>query len=201
MTKPESSSARGALRVGMALLGLALAVTGCSSAGGKTAGSGPADQAVVGMTDTFHGTIYVSSQVNGQPSSWHVIKTFVDRMADIGNCATLAKKGDLADGDFLVPSGQAPEPTDSIVVTDFRGPGTYPPATLKNDKSDSIYVTEKAGQLRYDITTSAKGATPGKEVLFLDADGSGEVVYSEAHLDGAAKEPAVAGLISWSCTS
>jgi hypothetical protein len=43
--------------------------------------------------------------------------------------------------------------------------------------------------------------TAGKEVLFLNSNGSGQLVYSEAHLDGKASSPAVAGLISWSCTS
>lgn len=204
MTKPDrSSSARNALRAGLALLGLALAVTACSSSGSTRPDSGPSAQPVVGTADgaTFHGTVYVSSQANGQPSSWHIIKTFVDRVADVANCATVARKGDLPDGDFQVPSAQAPDPTDSIIVTGFRGPGTYPPATMKRDKSDTIFVTGKTGEQEYDITTSAKGATPGKEVLFLDANGAGEIVYSEAHLDGSPKKPAVAGLISWSCTS
>lgn len=210
MTSPDpSSSARTAVRAGVALLVLTLAVTACGSAGRTLPGAAPSAQPVVGTSGTygpvdgatFHGTIYVSSQVNGQPSSWHVLRNFMDRIADVRNCATAARSGDLPDGDFLVPSGQAPDPTDSIVVTSFHGAGTYPPAKLKYDKSDSIFVTQKTGLQQYDITTSAKGATPGKEVLFLNANGSGEIVYSDAHLDGKASEPAVAGLISWSCTS
>jgi len=199
----RSSSARNALCAGAALLGLALAVSACGSSGGTTSNSGPSPQSVIGTMDgaTFHGTVYVSSQSNGQPSSWHIVKAFVDRIADVRNCTAAAKSGDLPDGDFLVPSAQAPDPTDSIVVTSFHGPGTYPPASLKDDKSDSIFLTAKTGVQQYDITTSAREATPGKEVLFLDADGSGEIVYSEAHLDGNAKGPAIAGLISWSCSS
>jgi len=199
----RSSSARQALGAGVAVLGLTLAAAACSSSGGNKPAAGPSAQPVAGTLDgaTFHGTIYVSSQVNGQPSSWHVIKTFVDRIADVRDCAAIAQHGDLPNGHFLVPSPQAPDPTDSIIVTSFHGPGTYPPAQLKTDKSDSIFVPGKTGVQQYVITTSAKSATPGKEVLFLDANGSGEIVYSQAHLDGDAKKAAVAGLISWSCKS
>jgi hypothetical protein len=201
MTKADrSSSARHAAGAGVAVLGLTLAAAACGSSGGGTGSNGDASaQPVVGVSAiTFHGTVYVSSQVNGQPSSWHIIKTFDDPM-HVRSCAAAAKYGDLANGDFQVPSAQAPDPTDSIVVTSFHGPGTYPPATMKTDKSDTIFVPGKTGEQQYDITTSAKSATPGKEVLFLDANGSGEVVYSQAHLDGNPKKPAVAGLISWSC--
>jgi hypothetical protein len=202
MTKPDRSSfARRALGAGIAVLGLTLAAAACSSSAAPKAASAPSAQNIVGASDiTFHGTVYVSSQVNGQPSSWHIIKTFDDPM-HVRSCAAAAKYGDLANGDFQVPSAQPPDPTDSIIVTSFHGPGTYPPSTMETDKSDTIVVPGKTGEQQYVITTSAKTATPGKEVLFLDANGSGEVVYSQAHLDGNAKKPAVAGLISWSCKS
>jgi len=41
----------------------------------------------------------------------------------------------------------------------------------------------------------------GKEVLFLRKDGSGQLDYTGAHLNGRAADPAVSGLILWSCTS
>ncbi len=69
--------------------------------------------------------------------------------------------------------------------------------------SDTILLGQNAGMQggTYIITTSAHAAAQGKEVLFLNKDGSGQLVYSQAHLDGNASSPAVAGLISWSCTS
>ena len=74
---------------------------------------------------------------------------------------------------------------------------------MKHDKSDSIFLGKNAGMQggTYLITTSARGAAQGKEVLFLNKDASGQLVYSQAHLDGKAGSPAVAGLISWSCSS
>jgi hypothetical protein len=41
----------------------------------------------------------------------------------------------------------------------------------------------------------------GKEALLLYGNGSGQLVYSQAHLDGKVGGPTVAGLITWSCTS
>ena len=204
MIKPDRPSlARAARRGGLAVPLLALALAACGSSGGSPAMSessgsvsGPGDGAM------FHGTIYVSGQVHNKPTTWHVTKTFTERVPGVQNCAAAARSG-MATGIFRVPSPTAPLPEANIEVTGFRGPGTYPPQVMKHDKSDTILLGQNAGMQSgtYIITTSAHGAAQGKEVLFLNKDGSGQLVYSQAHLDGKASSPAVAGLISWSCTS
>lgn len=149
---------------------------------------------------TYSGTIYVSSQSNTSANSWHITKPFTERVADVHSCAAAAKAGD-GSGVFQVPSPKAPLPEDDILVDGFHGPGTYTPNIMKHDKSDTIMMPGKSGLEQYVITTSTHGLTSGKEVLFLNSNGSGQLVYSEAHLDGKASGPAVAGLISWGCTS
>jgi hypothetical protein len=203
ITRHRPSLARSFARAGLAISALALGIAACSSGGSPPAGgvtdgtgSGPMNGA------TIHGTIYISGQVDNKPTTWHETKAFTETLRTVRNCAALAKSG-MADGIFQVPSPQAPLPQADIEVTGFRGPGTYPPQVMKHDKSDSIMVDQDSGTQsgRYVITASAHGVTPGKEVLFLNANGSGQLVYSEAHLNGKAAEPAVAGLIAWSCTS
>jgi hypothetical protein len=204
MTKPDRPSlARGLPRTVLAAPALALVLAACSSVGGQplaTHSSAPVVGPVAGVT--FHGTIYVSGQVGNKPTTWHVTKTFTDVVRTVRTCAEAARSG-MAAGIFRVPSPQPPLPRANIEVTGFRGPGTYPPQVMKHDKSDSIFLGENAGMQSgsYLITTSAQGAAQGKEVLFLNKDGSGQLVYSQAHLDGKAGRPAVAGLISWSCSS
>jgi hypothetical protein len=184
-----------------ALAALALAVTACGSAGGQHAASAPRS-AATGPVDgaTYTGTIYVSSQDDGNPQSWHVTKTFTERRPDVRNCAAAAKTG-TGTGVFQVPSPKPPLPQDNIEVQGFHGPGTYSPSVMQRDKSDFIMMTGKSGMQQYDITASAQGEEPGKEALILYGNGSGQLVYSQAHLDGKAAGPMVAGLITWSCTS
>jgi hypothetical protein len=199
MSKPEHYlSSRLALRVGAAAASaLAIGVAACSSSPSQPgSGSGAATAGV-----TFRGTIYVSSQTLLGPKAWHLTKSFVDRVAGIRNCQAAAKTGDVPSGTFRVPSAQAPEPQDDIEVAGFHGPGTYTPTMLKHDKSDIILLPTKSGTQEYYITSPTHGRAAGKEVLFLSRDGSGQLVYSGAHLNGKAKGPAVAGLINWSCTS
>lgn len=204
MTKPDRPSlARDRQRPVLATSVLALALAACGSAGGHPVAT-PSSTSRLGSPAgvTFHGTIYVSGLVHNKPTAWHVTKTFTDRVLTVRTCAEAATSG-MAAGTFRVPSPQAPLPEANIEVTSFRGPGMYPPQVMKHDKSDSISLGHAAGIQRgtYQITTSAPGAAPGKEVLFLNKDGSGQLVYSEAHLNGKAGGPAVAGLISWSCSS
>jgi len=142
---------------------------------------------------TFSGTIYVSAATS------HTTKAFTEKVPDVENCAAAARDG--WDGTFKVPSPTAPGIQADIQIAGFHGPGTYTPAMLSRDRADSILLTGKAGTSQYDITTPSAHRTPGKEVLFLRKDGSGELVYSGAHLDGQAAEPTVAGLIQWSCKS
>jgi hypothetical protein len=201
----QPSPGRSALRVGVAISALGLGLAACSSGGApaphSTVTEGPLTGHATGAT--IHGTIYISSQVSAKhPTTWHETKAFTETIKTVRNCAAFAKSG-MAGGIFQVPSPQAPLPQDNIEVAGFRGPGTYPPQVLKHDKSDSIMVDESSGTTsgRYLITASAHGVTPGKEVLFVNPNGSGQLVYSEAHLDGKAGGPAIAGLISWSCTS
>jgi hypothetical protein len=197
------SLARAARRCGMAAPVLVLVLAACGSSGGQPAGAAsPPPAARPGDGATFHGTIYVSGVVRNRPTTWHVLKSFTQRVATVQNCAAAARYG-MATGIFRVPSPAAPLPVANIEVTGFRGPGTYPPPLLKRDKSDTISLGQTTGMQRgtYVITTSARGAALGKEVLVLNKDGSGQLDYSEAHLNGSSGSPALAGVILWKCTS
>jgi hypothetical protein len=199
INRHRPSLARGCL----AIAALTLGVAACGS-GGSPPARGGLPSTIDGPMDsvTLHGEIYISGQVNNKPTTWHETKTFSEAIPGVSTCADFAKSG-VSDGIFRVPSPDAPLPVADIEVKGFRGPGTYPPAVMKRDKSDSIVLQGASGTQsgRYVITDTAPGITPGKEVLFLNRAGSGQLVYSAAHLNGKAAEPAVAGLISWTCTS
>jgi hypothetical protein len=174
---------------------LVLSLAACSSGSAPhvtAAGPSAGPQAMLGAT--FSGTIYVSMETT------QVTKPFVQHIANVANCAAAAAKGDFGSG-FRVPTASLPDPQANILVANFHGPGTYPPADLAKDPGDAIVMSGKGGTSRYDITSPAAGHIPGKEVLFLSKDGSGQLVYSGAHLNGQAANPAVAGLIQWSCKS
>ncbi len=202
MIKPASTQPiQHAWRTAIGLSALALAVSACGSLGG---GNHPTGSGYGSVTaDQIHGTtykgkIYVSSQDDTGPTAWHVTRAFTEQVKGARTCADAARRGS---GFFQVPSGRAPMPQDDILIARFHGPGTYPPDVLKRDKLDTILLTSKGGLSQYDITTSAHGLKPGQEVLFLNSNGSGELVYSGAHLDGRASSPAVGGMISWTCRS
>jgi hypothetical protein len=177
----------------LAVPALALALTACAGSGAKSPDAASSSPAGPMLGATFKGTIYVST-----PTS-HLTRAFTDRVTDVRNCADAAKTG--WDGTFRVPSPQAPLPQAEIEISGFHGPGTYTPTMLQHDKADMILLTSKSGTSEYDITTAVARRTPGKEVLFLSKNGSGQLVYSGAHLNGDAGGPEVAGLIQWNCTS
>jgi hypothetical protein len=194
------------LRAGVAAAALAVALAACSSAPKPSAP--PTPSASAGALNgpfagvTFHGEIYVSAQeTHNLPTKWHITKFFYDHVPGVESCADAAKSGDAPNGVFEVPSPKAPDPEAVIDLSAFHGPGTYTPTVMGHDKSDMILVSQKAGEQEYKITTSARGTSPGKEVLFLKPDGSGELVYSEAHLDGMASGPAISGVILWNCAN
>jgi hypothetical protein len=185
---------------GAALCVLALATACGSSGGGHPTGSGSGTASTSqALGAVYKGTIYISSQIATGRSAWHITKSFTEKVANVRDCADAAK-ADGADV-FQVPSGKSPTPEDDIMVQGFHGPGTYTPDVMKRDKLDTIMIPGKTGLERYDITTSVRGLKAGKEVLFLNSNGSGQLAYSEAHLDGKASGPAVAGLITWTCSS
>jgi hypothetical protein len=193
------------LRFGVFGAALAIALAACSATAAPRKSPGPSVStgAVNGPFTgaTFEGEIYVSAQESHNlPTKWHIAKFFTDHVADVRNCATAAQSGDAPNGVFQVPSPKAPGPQAEIELSAFHGPGTYTPSIMEHDKSDMILVSQKAGEQRYKITTSAHGTSPGREVLFLKADGSGELVYSNAHLDGMASSPAISGVILWNCS-
>lgn len=178
----------------LALTALALTVAACTGSGTPKAATSRTTPARPVPGATFRGTIYVSTATS------HFIKTFTERVANVANCATAARTGD-GRGTFRVPSPASPDLQVNIQVAAFHGPGTYTPRMLKHDRGDSILLADKAGTGHYVLTSATASATHGKEALFLQKDGSGQLVYSGAHLDGRVRKPAVAGLIEWSCTS
>jgi hypothetical protein len=209
MLKPASPHLmRQFCRAGLAVTAAALALAACGSSGGNrptgsgtgqgNAGQTPGSAAYAG-TITYTGTIYVNSMIETGRSAFHIGKSFTEQLKDVRSCAEAAKANgaDI----FQVPSGKAPVPEDDVLIRGFHGPGTYNPAQLSKDKSDAILVPGKSGMARYDISATGHGLKAGKELLFLDRNGDGQLAYSEAHLDGKASSPAVAGLINWTCSS
>jgi hypothetical protein len=185
------------------LSALALALAACSSAGTHPAAAGTSAPTGLIKGATYTGTVYIGTQISFQPTSWHLSKTFATRVPTSRNCAATAKTG-TGSGVFQVPSPQPPLPQFSVLVAGFHGPGTYTPTMMKKDKADTILVSGRSGKSgiqRYIITSTAPGITSGKEVLFVNKNGSGELVYSGAHLDGKKTGPAVRGLITWTCKS
>ena len=194
MSKPDRIFPRRCFRVVAVMTSaLALTVAACGrSSAPRAIRSATPDEPLSGAT--FTGTIYVSTATS------HVTKAFTERVTGVTSCAAAASAGD-ANGTFRVPTPTAPDPQASIEVAGFHGPGTYTSRMLRRDRADSILLTGKAGTRQYVITSQAPSSTAGKEVLFLRKDGSGQLDYTDAHLNGRAADPAVSGLILWSCTS
>jgi hypothetical protein len=176
------------------LLLIAAAAAGC--------GSSPAPRRPVTTAEhhrqgaVFRGTMYVTGAAGRRA---RLVRTFTDRVADVSSCAAAARTGDAPGGKFLVPSPGGRAPAVDIDVAGFHGPGTYSAVALRRDQSDVIELPSAAGESEYVINSRTADAA-GKEVLYLYRDGSGELAYADAHLDGKAANPAIAGLIEWTCS-
>src|SRR5262245_15184908 len=122
MTKPDRPSlARDLRRLAATLTAvatLAAALAACGPADQPAPGSGSATVTGHDAGVTFHGTIYVSGLVRNKPTTWHVTRTFTDRVAAVRSCADAATTG-MAAGTFRVPSPRAPLPEARIEVTGF----------------------------------------------------------------------------------
>ncbi len=195
MGKPDKASLRLVPAISwLGVAAVALVLTSCSGSGTRGAATLRAPSARPLLGATFRGTIYVSTAKS------HFTRAFTERVADVANCAAAARTGD-GHGTFRVPSPAAPDPQADIEIASFHGPGTYTPTMLRRDRADSILLTGKAGTRHYVITSATARNARGKEMLFLQKDGSGQLDYSGAHLNGRAHDPTVAGLIQWNCTS
>jgi hypothetical protein len=195
MSKPDKTwlwLAPGAGRLVVAAAAVALAA--CAGSGTPSAATLGAASARPPTGAIFRGTIYVRTATS------HVTTAFTERVAYVASCAAAARSGD-GHGTFRVPSPGAPDPQARIEVAGFHGPGTYTPRMLRRDRADTILLTGKAGTSHYVITSPSASGVRGKEMLFLQKDGSGQLDYSGAPLDGRAGDPTVAGLIQWNCTS
>ena len=118
----------------------------------------------------------------------------------------MATKGDVAGGTFAVPSPYVTQSPQIVIrLAHFHGAGTYPPTEMQVDKADSISLKSGGHTDEYVLTShpakSVPGQTTGKEVLFLLKNGSGELAFSEAHMLGRKSNPAIAGLITWTCSN
>lgn len=195
---------------GAALI-LALALGACSSSDSSAAGSGTSATPSSGSTGqtqptvlpngahvTFHGKVQVTGALR-------FAATFIDKDTAVASCADASAKGDAADGTFTVPSPAAGQnPQIDVTLAHFHGVGTYTPSQMQVDKSDSIWLKSGGQKNEYVLTahpaTPIPGQTMGKEVLFVTKDGAGELAFSEAHKLGQKSGPAIAGLISWTCS-
>lgn len=201
------------LKAAGAALIISLALGACSSSGSTSPSTGtgisPASQASaspIGQASPssgsagvmFHGKIQVTGAAKFAAS-------FTDKDTAVKSCADVATKGDEPGGTFMVPSPYITQnPLIEVKLAKFHGAGTYPPAEMQSDTSDSIWLKTGGATSDYEITShpaaSIPGQTTGKEVLFLDKNGSGELAFSEAHKLGKKTNPAIAGLISWTCS-
>lgn len=195
---PRSSWWPGTRAAAAAALILGLAACGGSSRPG-TAG-GTATLAPAGATSpaghvVFHGTIQVTGAVK-TTSKW-------TQRSTAASCAASAIHGDQASGGYKVPSPATQAgPVIDIVVSGFHGAATYPPAVMKKDHADSIKLKSGSHLVTYQLTAPSARAsqTPGKEVLFLNKNGSGQLAFSQAHKSGLKSAPQIAGVITWNCT-
>ena len=190
-----------------AALILASALGACSSSG-STAAAGASPSGSAGHTSdtvqtgpgvTFHGKLQVTGALR-------LLTTFTEKNSNVSNCADVATKGDAAGGNFAVPSPYVTQSPQIIIrLAHFHGAGTYPPTEMQVDKADSISLKSGRHTDQYVLTShpakSVPGQTTGKEVLFLLKNGSGELAFSEAHKLGQKSSPAIAGLISWTCSN
>ena len=195
--------------LGAAAAGLILAVTlgACSSSGSPASpAASPSSSAghtsstvLTGPGVTFHGKVQVTGAVR-------LRTTFTEKNTNVSNCVDVAAKGDAAGGNFAVPSPYVTQSPQIIIrLAHFHGAGTYPPTEMQVDTADSISLKSGRHTDEYVLTAhpakAVPGQTTGKEVLFLLKNGSGELAFSEAHMLGQKSNPAIAGLISWTCSN
>jgi hypothetical protein len=179
-----------------AALGLAVLLGACSSSPTARPGSSSPSSSAPQGSATFHAKLQVTGSVL-------LTKTYTDKVSH-NSCSYAAAHGDAPGGRFEVPTpGAGVTPRIHIQLASFHGAGTYPPSKMKADKSDSIWLSVKGVTNDYEINTNPTptGQVSGKEVLFLYKNGSGYLVFSEAHQLGKASSPKIAGLINWTCTS
>lgn len=185
-----------------AVAALALGLAACGGSSGSGASGGPATPAPAGATSpgqaahvVFHGTIQVTGAVK-TTTKW-------TQQSTAASCAASAAHGDQAGGGYKIPSPAAHGgPVIDIVVTGFHGAATYPPAAMKKDHADSVKLKSGGHAGTYLLTAPSvkAGHTVGKEVLFLNKDGSGQLAFSQAHKSGLKSAPQIAGVITWKCT-
>ncbi len=206
---------RGLRAAGAALI-TSVALGACSSSGSTPAGtsagggSSPTNAASASPTGptmppsnsagvVFHGKVQLTGASKFTAS-------FTEKDTAVKSCADIATKGDAPGGTFIVPSPYITQnPQIDVKLAKFHGAGTYPPTEMQSDTSDSIWLKTGGATSDYEITShqaaSIPGQTTGKEVLFLEKNGSGELAFSEAHKLGKKSNPASAGLISWTCSA
>ena len=200
-----------------AALILAFALGACSSSASSAPGSSAPGSAATGGVSpsgsaghtsdtvqtptgvTFHGKVEVTGALR-------LITSFTEKNTSVSNCAEVATKGDAAGGNFAVPSPYVTQSPQIVIrLAHFHGAGTYPPTEMQVDQADSISLKSGRHTDQYVLTShpakSVPGQTTGKEVLFLLKNGSGELAFSEAHMLGQKSSPAIAGLISWTCSN
>jgi len=177
------------------------AADGPSSGAGRSdagaSGTGTSGAAASGTGAIFRGTLDVTGAVV-------LKKNYTQKMPAVSSCAAAAADGDTPGGGFRLPSPQAGvSPRIDVLVSHFHGAGTYAPNQLAADSADSIWLTFHGASRDFEISShpAAPGKVTGKEVLYLDTDGSGLLAFSGAHALGQKSGPQIAGEISWTCSA
>jgi len=145
----------------------------------------------------FRGTLLVTGAIV-------LKKNYTQRMPAVSSCAAAAAHGDTPGGGFRLPSPHSGvSPRIDVLVNHIHGAGTYTPNQLALDSADSIWLTFHGASRDFEISShpAAPGKVMGKEVLYLNTDGSGQLPFSGAHEFGQKSGPQIAGEISWTCSA
>lgn len=211
--RPDASRycSRRRIQAAGAAIVISVVLGACSSSGSPASGApasspstpspsspGQTEPSVFAAGVIFHGKIQVTGALK-------LATKFTEKVTAVTSCTDVPTKGDAPGRTFRVPSAYAGQyPQIDIQVARFHGAGTYPPSQLQGDKSDTISLKVGGVTNEYEITFHPAAPNPaqamGKEVLFLDKNGAGELAFSEAHQLGQKSRPAIAGLITWTCT-
>jgi len=171
--------------------------SGTGTSGAGASGTSTSGAAASGTGVIFQGTLQVTGAVV-------LKKNYTQKMPAVGSCAAAAAHGDSPGGGFRLPSPRASGfARIDVLVGHIHGAGTYAPNQLATDSGDSIWLTFHGASRDFEITShpAAPGKVMGKEVLYLNADGSGQLAFSGAHAFGQKSGPQIAGEISWSCSA
>ncbi len=191
-TGAQGRGRRRGLKLGAALVGVALAVALVVTV---VLGHGGSSPSAVGPV-IFHGSVALTGEFNTK-------ETFVDGTTakKVSSCAQAATRGDrpqMGPDTWVVPTPPLNNAVEIEIGTSprgYHGPGRYARAVLA-DGNGAMDV----GPESYLLST-----TDGTVSMTVNADGSGNVTFTDAPGDDDSPHPGwhggISGTIAWTCTS